>query len=121
MIKITKDWIDKSGIQYWITNEVNIIIGEFKLDCPTTRGDYWWIFDFKIYQQYQDQGFGTQTMKLILQLEHLKDKKILLTVNRENKRAIHLYNKFGFELVSTSFAHKTDDTYKLVNNNYGLL
>lgn len=106
--------------QYYIlenidnNNSNDVIIGEFKLDSPVSDLKYWWFYEFLIYDKYRNQGNGTKAMKLILQLKQLKRKYILLTVDRENKHAIYIYKKLGFELISSE--HRTDDTYKLVNN-----
>ncbi|MBS7687698.1 GNAT family N-acetyltransferase [Limosilactobacillus fermentum] len=55
------------------------------------------IYDIQIYPDFQNQGFGTQALKLIAtQAKALGFKSLGLHVFGHNKRAIHVYEKSGF-------------------------
>ena len=52
-----------------------------------------------VHTDYQDQGVGTALMKTLLDLADnwLMLVRVELEVFADNERAIHLYEKFGFE------------------------
>ncbi|MGR5573280.1 GNAT family N-acetyltransferase [Limosilactobacillus fermentum] len=55
------------------------------------------MYDIQIYPDFQNQGFGTQALKLIAtQAKALGFKSLGLHVFGHNKRAIHVYEKSGF-------------------------
>jgi GNAT superfamily N-acetyltransferase len=51
---------------------------------------------FYVNQEYASKGFGTQTFEAMKRL--FKPKKITLTVNRQNFKAINFYFKCGFSI-----------------------
>ena len=55
------------------------------------------LFDIAIDSKFQGNGYSKMLMKFLI--DFAKEKKcetIFLEVNRINKKAIHLYSKFGF-------------------------
>ncbi len=55
------------------------------------------IYDFKIYDNFQNKGFGSKALQLTTQEAKLKGfSSIALHVFGSNKRAIHVYEKNGF-------------------------
>ncbi|HMK94588.1 MAG TPA: GNAT family protein [Candidatus Limnocylindrales bacterium] len=52
-----------------------------------------------VHDDYQNLGVGTALINRLVDLARKKNlKKIFLTVNTENARAIHVYQKTGFEI-----------------------
>lgn len=107
MITVYKDGPDF----YWICIDNHEILGDFKLSTSVLSGMYWWLSEFKIYERHRNKGYGQEAIKEIFKLDCVKDKQIYLTVNRENLRAIHIYEKLGFKFLYKSIAIKTDDIY----------
>lgn len=64
------------------------------------------LFNFRIYKRFQDQGYGTDCMEYMLERYRITQ----LTVHQDNHRAIHLYEKFGFEIVD-GFDDDGEDWY----------
>lgn len=56
----------------------------------------WFLNKFYINQTQAAQGIGTAAFEAILKLHHIK--KIELTVNRQNYKAINFYFKNGFKI-----------------------
>ena len=53
------------------------------------------IANFNVLDSYQDQGIGNKLIKKVMELS--KDKvNITLEVRRDNEKAIHIYEKYGF-------------------------
>ena len=52
-----------------------------------------------VHDDYQNLGVGTELIKHLLHIAHKSGlKKVHLIVNTSNKRAIHVYEKFGFRI-----------------------
>jgi putative acetyltransferase len=72
-----------------------------------------------VHDDYQDKGIGTAILKHLLSIAKTKGlRKIGLTVNTDNERAIHLNKKIGFvvegRLAEERFFNgKFDDVYKM--------
>ena len=57
------------------------------------------IYDFEIYEEFQNQGFGSTSLELIsLQTKQLGFSSLALHVFGSNSRALHVYKKMGFEI-----------------------
>lgn len=55
-----------------------------------------------VHDEYQNQGIGTALLAHLLDIARERSlKKVHLTVRADNKRAISLYSKFGFEIEGT--------------------
>lgn len=55
--------------------------------------------------EYRNQGISTYLMKTLLNDIHISGKKAVLYVKKENKPAITLYKKLGFQVVNDYSAH----------------
>jgi putative acetyltransferase len=52
-----------------------------------------------VHDEYQNMGLGTAMVKHLLGIARAKRlKKVLLLVNTDNDRAVHVYKKAGFEI-----------------------
>ena len=71
----------------------NNYIGSFDL---YDRGGHLEIWSFGIYGKYRGRGFGQQMMREAIEIA--KNRKIVLYVLKENKPAIHVYEKCGFKI-----------------------
>jgi RimJ/RimL family protein N-acetyltransferase len=59
-------------------------------------------FSVTVHHDYQELGIGTALLNCLLSIARNRGlKKIHLTVNVENTRAIHVYRKAGFEFEGT--------------------
>lgn len=75
------------------------IIGAFYISYTPGSKDNYWIGGFQIDKRYQGEGYGKDALLKIISF--LKEtypecQSILLTVEKANYRAIHLYEKVGF-------------------------
>lgn len=68
---------------------------------------------YMIDVDYQGRGYGTQALPLILEEMYALygNRDIYLTLERENTRAVHLYEKFGFR--STGEMDESEEIYLL--------
>ncbi|MCP9313687.1 GNAT family N-acetyltransferase [Liquorilactobacillus satsumensis] len=65
------------------------------------------IYDFKIYDNFQNKGFGSKALQLTTQEAKLKGfSSIALHVFGSNKRAIHVYEKNGFTTTDITMQKK---------------
>ncbi len=56
-----------------------------------------WIEDIYIKDEYRGKGFGTSFMKFII--DKYPNAVIRLEAEKENERAVHVYEKCGFEVI----------------------
>ena len=94
-------WVAKlpeiEGYKIWGAKYSNEPIGVFGIkNISDSEGEYWGYIGEK---KYWGLGLGKEIMTLILQeAQTLKIKNLYLKVIPENKRAIKLYEKMGFEI-----------------------
>jgi len=62
-----------------------------------------------VKEDYQDRGIGSRLMKRVLEGEH----HVTLPVDMNNKRAIKLYEKFGFKPTAVFYEWTKPDPNKL--------
>ncbi|GEP24562.1 GNAT family N-acetyltransferase [Lentilactobacillus diolivorans] len=87
----------KNNYFYMIQNNTQPV-GMVWLAQYHENSDKAFIYDIQIYPDFQNQGFGTQALKLIAtQAKALGFKSMGLHVFGHNKRAIHVYEKSGFQ------------------------
>lgn len=67
----------------------NIKIGEAEVDLKNHM-----LAKLIIYEPYQNQGFGTEIVKILVEKYNLNN----LWVRADNSRAIHVYEKCGFKI-----------------------
>lgn len=61
--------------------------------------DRYWLWQFTIDKSYQNKGYGTKALEIIV--EHFRSKSvpvITLSTKSDNDNALRLYKKFGFTL-----------------------
>ncbi|KAF5083718.1 Acetyltransferase (GNAT) domain protein [anaerobic digester metagenome] len=99
-----KEWFnrisnDKTACTFAIIlNEGSNHIGNcglINIDCRSRRSQFWIYLD----EKYTDQGFGKESIKLILQyaFHYLNLNRIYLYVVSTNTRAANFYERCGFE------------------------
>ena len=65
------------------------------------------IYDFYIFPEYQNKGYGTATVKALeKRLSYDGVKEIKLRVAFENNRALNLYKKIGFKITGYNMIKK---------------
>lgn len=65
------------------------------------------IFDFEIYQDYQNNSFGSQALKLVSnEAKKMGFDTIGLHVFGNNDKAIHVYQKSGFDITDIKMQKK---------------
>ena len=90
-----------------------ILIEKESCDCVI-------LWSVKIYEEYQNQGFGKQMLKETLEYITTKlcdTRKIGLFVYRDNEIAIALYKKFGFTILK-EYSHPNDYFMEKIIKNY---
>lgn len=92
----------------------NEIVGYFDLLVAYESAE---IANIGVSKKHQHLGIGTQMMKFIEQLvQESNCENFSLEVRMSNENAIHLYEKFGFEIVSFRKKYYADgeDAYLMV-------
>jgi RimJ/RimL family protein N-acetyltransferase len=89
-----------------VSNETNEKIGYFWFhydEADQMKSAF--VYDFLIFESFQGQGYGTQTMQSFETLaKEMGIKKLGLHVFAHNKRAWHLYEKMGFHATDVTMA-----------------
>lgn len=74
-------------------------IGYIWIAQSTDNAHSAFIYDFEIYEEFQNQGFGSRSLELIsLQAKQLGFSFLALHVFGSNSRALYVYKKMGFEI-----------------------
>lgn len=106
-----KEELENENSSYIIGKINNEIIGFAGLKIIFDQAD---IMNIVIKKTYRNQGIGTLLLEnLILLAKDLNISTLFLEVNEQNKPAIHLYEKLGFE--------KLGVRKKYYNNNNGII
>ena len=106
-----KEEVENENSSYIIGKINNEIIGFAGLKIIFDQAD---IMNIVIKKTYRNQGIGTLLLEnLILLAKDLNISTLFLEVNEQNKPAIHLYEKLGFE--------KLGVRKKYYNNNNGII
>lgn len=77
----------------------DVIIGTFYISYTPGSEHNYWIGGFQIDKKSQGKGYGKAALLKIvdyIKITHSACKSISLTVEKENNRAIYLYEKVGF-------------------------
>lgn len=91
-------------------------------DCPSRYSDGIYeafgrhirIGHFNIKNEYQGKGYGQSALKLFFSLFDKIGFLYKLEVNEDNKRAIHIFEKFGFKKVDDVYGCNFDDVYSMI-------
>lgn len=106
-----KEEVENENSSYIIGKINNEIIGFAGLKKIFDQAD---IMNIVIKKTYRNQGIGTLLLEnLILLAKDFNISTLFLEVNEQNKPAIHLYEKLGFE--------KLGVRKKYYNNNNGII
>ncbi|KAA1186465.1 GNAT family N-acetyltransferase [Paenibacillus odorifer] len=92
-----KPWDE--ALDPYVLYENNRIIGAFYISYTPNSEENYWIGGFQIDKELQGKGYGKQALNKIIEYikeKHRKCKVISLTVEKENEKAIDLYEKAGF-------------------------
>jgi GNAT superfamily N-acetyltransferase len=73
--------------------EVELFIGNTKVGEAEIEITKHMLSRFVIYEPYQNKGYGTRILNELIQMYILTN----LWVEADNDKAIHVYEKFGFE------------------------
>lgn len=88
--RLKKDGLKNNEIGYWTKRVSNSEI---------------YIENLILGKRFQNSGFGTEIMKLLIKEAEKEKKPIGLRVLKENKRAKKFYENLGFEKISESENH----------------
>ncbi|MGX7043068.1 GNAT family N-acetyltransferase [Leuconostoc holzapfelii] len=95
--RLLPNGLETSGNYFYsIYDEINII-GYIWLGTDSENESNAFIFDFEIYKQYQNNGFGSKAIILAeKEAKNMGFRTIGLHVFGSNQRAIHVYQKCGY-------------------------
>ena len=74
--------------------ELELFDGETKIGNAEVDVANKMLSRFEIYEPYQNKGYGTEALKQLIDKYDIDN----LWVRSDNKRAIHVYEKYGFEI-----------------------
>ena len=86
------DRLKNKSVYYFILNN-KTIIGTI---CLLLNNNEIYINDFAIFEEFQNNGFGTEVLNYIK--NKYEDKNFELGVEKGNLKALHLYQKIGFKI-----------------------
>lgn len=91
---------------YSILNDSEII-GYIWFGTDNENSSIAFIFDFEIYKAYQNRGFGSKTLDLVSrETKNMGYTSLGLHVFGNNSRAIHVYQKSGFNITDINMQKK---------------
>ncbi|MCO6183660.1 GNAT family N-acetyltransferase [Leuconostoc fallax] len=84
-----------------------VIVGYIWFGADNENQSRAFIFDFEIYHDYQNNGFGSQALKLVSnEAKKMGFDTIGLHVFGNNDKAIHVYQKSGFDITDIKMQKK---------------
>lgn len=90
---------------------------------PKIMDDEWFISNLAVFEQYQNNGIASELLnKAEARVRASSGSKISLFVELDNERAISLYTKCGYEILSTHKfpqnynKYQLDGFYKMIKN-----
>lgn len=95
---------------YGIINEHDVLIGYFRFHPRFNE------IGMDLDLPFRDQGLGTKLYeKFLPKFWELSNNELYLRVLKKNERALHVYNKLGFEIID-----ETDIDLQMKLFNYGI-
>ncbi len=100
--KRTIDIINNHKLTLLLIDENNQSYGYAHIDNDSNK--YW--FGICILDEYQNKGYGKKIMNYIFNKKEIIElKKIYLSVDKINKIAINLYNKYNFNIIEENSSY----------------
>lgn len=95
--RLLPNGLETSGNYFYSIYDDSNIIGYIWVGNDKENKSNAFIFDFEIYKQYQNNGFGSKALILAeKEAENMGFSSIGLHVFGSNQRAIHVYQKSGY-------------------------
>ena len=89
-----KKSIESDVLKYFVLKQNDEVLGFFEMSYLPPEIE---LFDIAIDTKFQGKGYANLLMNFLIDFAKTKNcETIFLEVNRINKKAISLYNKFGF-------------------------
>lgn len=107
-----KQWFLKNKPVYFILLVDNEKVGYFRTSNWTSNSCY---IGLDIDECYRGKGYAVPAYREFVALlkQHYNISNIYLEVLSSNTRAIHIYNKLGFEKTSELYYSETENTIKM--------
>ncbi|MBM7541994.1 GNAT family N-acetyltransferase [Amphibacillus cookii] len=88
---------------------VGFIMFSFFLGDADYPNDSWWIERFMIDEKHQQKGYGTQSLQQAIDYfkAHFDQSELRISAEPENKVAIALYERLGFEKTGEKIGNET--------------
>jgi len=97
--RLLPNGLETSGNYFYSIYENANMIGYIWFGTDNENESNAFIFDFEIYDQYQNNGFGSKAIKLAEnEAKKMGFSTIGLHVFGSNERAIHVYQKSGYNI-----------------------
>ncbi len=105
----------RTGSEYYLIQNKDILtIGYFGLQMDLEKSKMV-LSKFYMLKQFRGLGYGTKAMDYIIErVNELSLKKIVLTVNRENRKTISLYEKYGF-VITKELVNKFENGHTILD------
>ncbi|MEX0379778.1 GNAT family N-acetyltransferase [Leuconostoc sp. MS02] len=110
--QLTYDRLLPNGLEtpdnffYSIFNDSEVV-GYIWFATDSENSSMAFIFDFEIYKAYQNRGFGSKTLDLVSrETKNMGYTSLGLHVFGSNSRAIHVYQKSGFNITDIKMQKK---------------
>ena len=99
--KTTFNIFDEESIFYRLVDtKTKSYIGKCELSKETWKdGVVYVLWSVKIFEEFQNMGYGNLMLKRVLNRNQNTDIPIFLYVYKSNTIALHLYEKLGFKIV----------------------
>jgi len=85
--------IESENYTYFLIFQNGTVAGYFGIQ---PRNDYLFLSKLYVLKEYQKQGIASEVISF---LKNMQDKSIQLTVNKENKTSIAIYQHWGFTII----------------------
>lgn len=90
----------KAGLFYLAAKVNGEFVGGATIEPKRGKESHIAVFGIYLKQSFRNMGIGTRLVQKIIQIARSKGFEMIeLSVFSSNQRALHLYNKFGFEEV----------------------
>jgi len=116
-VETAQEWYQeqvKAGMTYIVARVNNEFIGGASIEPREGKASHVGYFGIYLKNEFRNLGIGTRLIRKIIEVARQKDFEIIqLYVFASNKKAIHIYKKFGFQEVG-----RIKNGIKLQNGKY---